>query len=49
MIKSPTRITTESSTTIDIIVSNNPSHISKSEVISTFLSDHEMVGYFTHS
>ena len=43
MIKKATRITKDTSTLIDIIVTNNESAISYSGVIPTCLSDHEMV------
>ncbi|CAB3993279.1 Hypothetical predicted protein [Paramuricea clavata] len=44
MVKDPTRITPESSTLIDVICTNKPQNISKVEVISASLSDHEMIG-----
>lgn len=43
LIKKPTRITQTSSTLIDLIITNRPSTISKSDVIATSLSDHDMV------
>ena len=43
LIKKPTRITQTSSTLIDLIITNKPSTISKSDVIATSLSDHDMV------
>ena len=44
MIKSPTRVTKDSSTIIDIIASNNESNIKDTVTIPTSLSDHFMVG-----
>ena len=44
LIKSPTRITNQSSTLIDVICSNEPQNISITKVYPTGLSDHEMVG-----
>ncbi len=44
LIKTATRITKESSTLIDLIATNNPQSISKSNVFATSISDHDMVG-----
>ena len=44
LIKSPTRITNQSSTLVDVICSNEPQNINITKVIPTGLSDHEMVG-----
>ena len=44
MIKSPTRVTKDSSAIIDIIASNNESNIKDTVTIPTSLSDHFMVG-----
>ena len=44
LIKTATRITNESSTLIDLIATNNPQSISKSNVFATSISDHDMVG-----
>ena len=44
MIKSPTRVTKDSSTIIDIIASDNESNIKDTVTIPTSLSDHFMVG-----
>ena len=43
LINEPTRITKDSDTLINLIATNNPQYISDSGVISTSLSDHEMV------
>ena len=43
LINEPTRITPNSSTLIDIILSNEPSRILKSRVVHMGLSDHSMV------
>ena len=43
LIKEATRIAPESSTLLDLIATNNSQNISKSGVISSSLSDHEMV------
>ena len=43
LIKNPTRITKDSETIIDLIATNNSHIISESGVISTGLSDHELV------
>jgi len=43
LIKEPTRITTESSTLIDVLLTNKPDVISSSNVISSSLSDHKMI------
>ena len=43
LINSPTRITTESSTLIDLIATNNPQNIRSSGVLSSGLSDHELI------
>ena len=42
-LNSPTRITTESSTLTDLIATNNPHNIRSSGVLSSGLSDHELV------
>ena len=44
MIKSPTRVTKDSSTVIDIIASNNESNIKDTVTIPTSLNNHFMVG-----
>ena len=44
LITSPTRITNQSSTLIDVICSNEPQNISITKVIPAGLRDHEMVG-----
>ena len=44
LIKSPTRITNQSSTLIDVICSNEPQNISIAKFIPAGLSDHEMIG-----
>ena len=43
IINAATRITSSSKTLLDIIITNHPLNISKSGVISSGLSDHEMV------
>ena len=43
LIKKSTRITEQSSTLIDLLFSNQPSKISSSCVVSTSLSDHDMI------
>ena len=43
LINSPTRITSESSTLIDLIATNNPQNIRSSGVLSSGLSDHELI------
>ena len=43
LIKKSTRITEQSSTWIDLLFSNQPSKISSSCVVSTSLSDHDMI------
>ena len=43
LVTKPTRITNESSTLIDIVATNNSKSICVCDVISTCLSDHEMV------
>ena len=44
LITSPTRITRESKTLIDVICSNEPHNISSVKVIPAGLSDHELIG-----
>mgnify|MGYP002803411981 CR=1 FL=1 len=44
LMKQATRISKDTSTLIDIILSNNPTTIGKSGVFMNCLSDHEMVG-----
>ena len=44
IIKAPTRITNESATLIDLILTTHPLNISTHKVIPTSLSDHDMVG-----
>ena len=44
LIKGPTRITAESSTLIDVILSNNESSIAKTDVAALSLSDHDIIG-----
>ena len=44
MIKEPTRITKDTETLIDIILSNNPSLISNVIVDSISIGDHELIG-----
>ena len=43
LINSPTRIASESSTLIDLIATNNPQNIRSSGVLSSGLSDHELI------
>ena len=43
LIDSPTRITKDTSTLLDLIATNCPQNISKSGVISSGFSDHEMI------
>ena len=43
IIDKPTRITEQSKTLIDIIATNRPENIVKSDVIATSLSDHDLV------
>ena len=42
-IKTPTRVTNESSTLLDLLASNNPQNISRSGVVTSGLSDHDMI------
>lgn len=42
-INYPTRIASESSTLIDLIATNNPQNIRSSDVLSSGLSDHELI------
>ena len=44
LISSPTRITCESKTVIDVICSNEPHSINSMKVIPAGLSDHELIG-----
>jgi len=44
LIITPTRITRESKTLIDVICSNVPHNISSVKVIPAGLSDHELIG-----
>ena len=44
MVDEPTRISESTETLIDIIVTNNPANIIKTEVIPTSIGDHDMVG-----
>ena len=44
MIKEPTRITETTETLIDLIATNNPSSISKVNVTSYSIADHELIG-----
>ena len=44
LIRTPTRITPESQTLIDVICSNEPQHICCTKVIPAGLSDHELIG-----
>ena len=44
VIKSPTRITKDSSSLIDLIFSNKPSNLSSTAVVSASLSDHDLIG-----
>ena len=44
IVKSPTRITKDSSSLIDVICVNKPQNISTVKVIGASLSDHEMIG-----
>ena len=44
LITSPTRITRESKTLIDVICSNEPHNIYSVKVIPAGLSDHELIG-----
>ena len=43
LIKQPTKVTTESSTPIDIILCNNESEVSFTDVIPLNLSDHDEI------
>ena len=43
LIESPRRITPESKTLIDVILSNKTSHIYKSNVIPLSISDHDSI------
>ena len=44
MIKRPTRITENTSTIIDILLTNSPENVVRTDVITTNFSDHEMIG-----
>ena len=44
VIKKPTRVTENTSTVIDVILTNSPENIIHTDVITTNLSDHEMIG-----
>ena len=44
MIQKPTRIAEASETLIDVILTNKPSNVVKTEVIPTGIGDHDMVG-----
>ena len=44
MVKNPTRITTNTETSIDLIFCSHPDRIIKTNTIPSSLSDHEMVG-----
>ena len=44
MIEKPTRVTETSETLIDVILTNSPTNIKRTEVIPTSISDHYMVG-----
>ena len=43
MIKKPTRITSSSATLIDIVVTNKPEMIIKSDVYPCEIADHELI------
>lgn len=43
-VKNPTRVTKDSKTLIDVILSNCPQNLPKTIVIESSLSDHHMVG-----
>lgn len=43
IIKSPTRVTKDTDTLIDVILTNNRSHVHKTSVIPLSLSDHDCV------
>eukprot|EP00794_Sanderia_malayensis_P002578 gene2578-2977_t len=44
MISSPTRVTKNTQTLIDIMACSHPNHIAKTKVYSTSLSDHDLTG-----
>lgn len=44
LVKKPTRITENTSTQIDVILTNSPENIVHTDVMMTNLSDHEMIG-----
>ena len=44
MIQKPTRIVEASESLIDVILTNKPSNVVKTEVIPTGIGDHDMVG-----
>ena len=44
MVEKPTSISKSTETLIDIIVTNNPANMVKTEVIPTCIGDHNMVG-----
>ena len=44
LIKKRTRVTENSSTIIDVILTNSPKNIIHTDLITTNLSDHEMIG-----
>ena len=44
MIEKPTRVAETSETLIDVILTNNPTNIKRTEVIPTSIGDHDMVG-----
>ena len=44
LIKKPTRITENISTIIDVLLTNSPEKVIRTDVIATSFSDHEMIG-----
>ena len=44
LIKKPTRITENTSTIIDVLLTNSPENVVRTDVITTNFSDHEMIG-----
>ena len=44
LIKKPTRIAENTSTIIDVLLTNSPENVVRTDVITTNFSDHEMIG-----
>ena len=45
LVTKPTRITENSSTLIDVVLTNTPENISQCDPLLSSLSDHEMIGF----